>query len=177
MCRLTFSELGLQDSVLGGRIRVDIPSQQLEYRKRLALGSGAHVGLTARCDYAGLLMGRASQLNPSFGIQYELGGGAAIWAGNVFDLRQKLRVSRSLGFEVSLETKVLVFLQRKLHKSEAQNGLKATFNHQLAADYVSHRYVGAHNCPCLRRSTLSMTSRTLCHLAMVPFTCTLRRSM
>lgn len=34
------------------------------------------------------------------GLQYEMGSGAAMWAGNQFDLRQKLRLTRNLALEV-----------------------------------------------------------------------------
>lgn len=36
------------------------------------------------------------------GLQYEMGSGAAMWAGNQFDLRQKLRLTRNLALEVPL---------------------------------------------------------------------------
>lgn len=40
------------------------------------------------------------QMNPSAQFGFELGSGNAMWAGNVFDLRHKLRVSRRAGLEV-----------------------------------------------------------------------------
>ncbi len=40
------------------------------------------------------------QLRPTFGFEYELGGGAAIFAGNQFNLRHQFRLSRGLGVEV-----------------------------------------------------------------------------
>lgn len=40
------------------------------------------------------------QMNPSAQFGFELGSGNAMWAGNVFDLRHKLRVSRHAGLEV-----------------------------------------------------------------------------
>lgn len=35
-------------------------------------------------------------------MAFEFGSGAAMWAGNVFDLRQKLKLSSNLGVEVSV---------------------------------------------------------------------------
>ncbi|KAK9806359.1 hypothetical protein WJX72_011351 [[Myrmecia] bisecta] len=88
-----------KDKLLGGVVRVDIPSSQLEYRKRLDLGNGAHLGLSARCSYAGLLRGEVGAFNPVIGFQCEFGHGAAVWAQNQIDLRQKVRVTRNLAIE------------------------------------------------------------------------------
>ncbi|CAL8471353.1 g10895 [Coccomyxa elongata] len=87
-----------KDALLGGRIRVNVPLQEVEYRKRVPLYNG-HMGVTARASYAGVLA-PGFHLRPTFGFEYELGGGAAIFAGNQFNLRHQFRLSRGLGVEV-----------------------------------------------------------------------------
>lgn len=49
---------------------------------------------------ASALAGRLGNLRPVLGLQYEMGAGAAMWAGDQFDLRQKLRLTRNLALEV-----------------------------------------------------------------------------
>ena len=39
-------------------------------------------------------------LNATGRLQFELGSGAAIWAGDVFDLKKKIRLSRGLDLQV-----------------------------------------------------------------------------
>ena len=63
--------------------------------------AAGHLGVTARASYAGALAAPRS-LSPSFSFAYEFGGGAAIWAGQRFDLRHKFRLSRGLAIEVRL---------------------------------------------------------------------------
>ena len=69
-------------------------------RKHLPLGPGHGIGLSARCSVASALAGRLVDLRPVLGLQYEMGAGAAMWAGDQFDLRQKLRLTRNLALEV-----------------------------------------------------------------------------
>lgn len=87
-----------QDKLLGGAIRMDVPSKHLHYRKRLALGNGASMALTGRCSYKGFLQG-TDHMKPSFSIRYELGQGSASLGQDVVGLRQRLPVSRHLGVE------------------------------------------------------------------------------
>ena len=48
---------------------------------------------------ASALAGHLGNLRPVLGLQYEMGSGAAMWAGDQFDLRQKLRLTRNLALE------------------------------------------------------------------------------
>ncbi|KAK9822851.1 hypothetical protein WJX81_003965 [Elliptochloris bilobata] len=89
-----------KEQLLGGRIRMDVPGREIEYQKHLCLGPGHGIGLSARCSVAGALAGRFDELRPVLGLQYEMGSGAAMWAGDQFDLRQKLRLTRNLALEV-----------------------------------------------------------------------------
>ena len=65
----------------------------------------------------------AFQLRPTFGFEYELGGGAAIFAGNQFNLRHQFRLSRGLGVEVHMPPTLLFLIYevfemlRRLHLS------------------------------------------------------------
>ncbi|EIE19698.1 hypothetical protein COCSUDRAFT_54586 [Coccomyxa subellipsoidea C-169] len=93
-----------KDALFGGRIRVNVPQQEIEYRKRIPLYNG-HMGVTARASYAGLLSAEP-QFRPHLGFEYELGGGAAIWAGNHVNLRHQFRLSRGLGIEVCGEAQL-----------------------------------------------------------------------
>lgn len=52
-------------------------------------------------SFAGMLS-QNPQLRPTVGFEYELGGGAAIWAGNHLNLRHQFRISRGLAIEVHL---------------------------------------------------------------------------
>lgn len=49
----------------------------------------------------GAMAGRLADLRPVLGMQLEMGSGAAMWAGDQFDLRQKLRLTRNLAVEVT----------------------------------------------------------------------------
>ena len=75
-------------------------------RKHLPLGPGHGIGLSARCSVASALAGRLGNLRPVLGLQYEMGAGAAMWAGDQFDLRQKLRLTRNLALEVRHSVRV-----------------------------------------------------------------------
>lgn len=48
---------------------------------------------------AGMLSGRP-QLQPSFSLHVEFGGGAATWSGHGIAFQQKVPVTRHVGFEV-----------------------------------------------------------------------------
>lgn len=106
-----------KDSILGGRIRWD--PQRLEYRKRIHLGGVTSLGLTAQLDYPGLWTGQP--LNPSAGLAFDFGSGAAMWAGNVFDLKKKLPVSRALDLEVCGSAQVPVPRAQYTVNSQQQN--------------------------------------------------------
>lgn len=94
--RTTSLGYSCKDAVLGGRIRMD--SRVLEYRKRLRVGGGANVGLTAQIEYPGLWT--RQPLNATGGLHFQFGSAAAMWAGDVFDLKKKLRISRGLDLQV-----------------------------------------------------------------------------
>jgi hypothetical protein len=55
--------------------------------------------LRAFIDVCAGLLHPEPRIQPRFGVEYELGGGAAVWAGNKFNLRHKFRLSRGLGIE------------------------------------------------------------------------------
>ena len=94
------------------------------YRKDISVGPLSHLVVNGRCRYlgtfasslpettsrlpaavshaacdAGMLSGRP-QLQPSFSLHVEFGGGAATWSGHGIAFQQKVPITRHVGFEV-----------------------------------------------------------------------------
>ena len=92
----------LQDVIFGGRITLNVPEQQVEYRKRVTAPNGTQVVFNGSCCY------RDRRLVPNLGVQLEFGGAThspeghsnAVWVGNSFDVRQRFTIAKGLGVEV-----------------------------------------------------------------------------
>ncbi|KAL3151758.1 hypothetical protein ABBQ38_012735 [Trebouxia sp. C0009 RCD-2024] len=88
-----------RDALLGGGVHLDLAQQAIEYRKAITVGPLSNLVLNGRCRYLGMLNGRA-QVQPSFSLYVEIGRGAATWSGDGIAFRQKVPVTRHVGFEV-----------------------------------------------------------------------------
>ncbi|KAK9791348.1 hypothetical protein WJX73_004327 [Symbiochloris irregularis] len=97
--RHTFFGCSCQDKFLKGWLKVDLPTRQIHYRKRLSLGNSATLAMTANCNYDGLLGLGGRSPSPSFSLRYELGGGSASLGDGTLAMRQRLPVSSHLGVE------------------------------------------------------------------------------
>lgn len=94
-----------QDALFGGDISLNIPEQQLEYRKRVSMPNGSCLVFGGSCS-----LQNGNRLQPNFGVQLEFGGDThtpfleghsnAVWVGNSFDVRHRFSVARGLGVEV-----------------------------------------------------------------------------
>ncbi|EFN56880.1 expressed protein [Chlorella variabilis] len=95
-----------RDQLLRGDITLNMPQQQVEYRKRLPLAGGAVLALNASCRLEG------QRLRPDAGLTVEFGthsgprgdGGAVYVAdaggGGSFDVHHRFKVARGLALEV-----------------------------------------------------------------------------
>lgn len=95
-----------RDQLIKGDINLNMPQQQVEYRKKVPLAGGAVLAVNASCRLEG------QKLRPDFGLTVEFGthsdargSGSAIYVADAagsssFDVQQRFKVARGLALEV-----------------------------------------------------------------------------
>jgi len=134
--------------------------------------------MCARARAAGALRGRLGDLRPVLGLQLEMGSGAAMWAGDQFDLRQKLRLTRNLALEARPCPPCAV-LGSQLQTVGLPPGCPWTHACGGRAPAVmawARRYAARRSCPCRRRATAWAPTAPWCQWVRAPSTCMSRRS-
>ncbi|KAK9832170.1 hypothetical protein WJX74_001382 [Apatococcus lobatus] len=87
-----------RDSLIGGKLSLNIPASQIEYRRKISLPF-ADALVNVACSYAGL-WNRSIPFKPMLGVQWQLANGQAMVGQNSLSLRQRIPIYYRLHADV-----------------------------------------------------------------------------